>query len=446
VELLAGRYELERELGRGAAWATHLARDTRTGAAVIVKLLSLALVTDWKAVELFEREADVLKGLHHEHIPAYVDSFRADLNGEPRFALVRQYAGGCDLQEKVAHGWRATEEQIRGIGRQLVDIVRYIHALRPPVIHRDINPRNVVLGDDGKVFLVDFGGVQDAIRLSAPAASTMIGTPGYAPMEQFIGRATVRSDLYGVAATLVFLLTRRSPADLPTKSLKVDLEPVSDLASPGLLRVLTSWLEPDEAARTLSLEQADALLATGTLPGAGGKGTEEPDDVSVHPPSGSRILHHADRAGHTWVLPLGSGRSRGRGRRTGTFGVVWLGFVGFWVYSALKMKAPNGFVYFAVPFLAVGFGIIRQALAGVFGRLQLEIGPGGAAFTRRFIFSSRRREVPLADVGDCQLEGSLYLDLGARTLRFGESLSNREKEWLQDSINSALQQARRSLT
>lgn len=431
VELLAGRYQLERELGRGAAWATHLAHDTQTGAAVIVKLLSLALVADWKSLELFNREADVLKGLHHERIPAYVDSFRADLDGEPRFVLVRQYVNGSDLQERVASGWRGTEEQIRGIGRQLVGVVSYIHSLRPPVIHRDINPRNVVIREDGAVFLVDFGGVQDAVRLSAPAASTMIGTPGYAPMEQFIGRATVRSDLYGLAATLVFLLTRRNPADLPTKNLKVDLEPIIDLASPGLVRVLSSWLEPDEAARTLTLQQADALLAGAGVPA--GPSTAAPS----RPPSGSRIVHTADGNTHGWVLPLG-----GRVRRMGTFGIAWLGFVGFWTYSAFRMKAPIGFLFFAVPFLAVGVGIIRQALGSVFGKLALEIGPQGAAYSRRFIFSSRRREVPLSDVGDCRLEGALYLDLGARTLRFGEGLSMREKEWLRDSINAALRGAR----
>jgi eukaryotic-like serine/threonine-protein kinase len=430
VELLAGRYQVERELGRGAAWATRLARDTQTGAAVIVKLLSLALVTDWKSLELFEREAEVLKGLHHERIPAYVDSFRADLDGEPRFVLVRQYISGNDLQEKVAAGWRGTEEQIRGIGRQLVGIVSYIHSLRPPVIHRDINPRNIVVREDGAVFLVDFGGVQDAVRLSAPAASTMIGTPGYAPMEQFVGRATVRSDLYGMAATLVFLLTRRNPADLPTKNLKVDLEPVIDLASPGLARVLSSWLEPDEAARTLTLQQADALLAGEEVPAA-------PAAAASRPPSGSRIVHTVDGRTHAWVLPAG-----GRVRRMGTFGVAWLGFVGFWTYSAFRMRAPIGFLFFAVPFLAVGLGIVRQALSSLFGKLALEIGPRGAAWSRRFILPSRRREVPLLDVGDCRLEGTLYLDLGARTLRLGEGLSTREKEWLRDSINAALRRAR----
>jgi serine/threonine protein kinase len=433
VELLAERYEIARELGRGTAGTTYLARDTRTGADVIVKLLSLGQVTDWKSVELFEREAEVLRALRHERIPACLDYFRADLEGDPRFVLVRQYVAGSDLQEKIAGGWRATEAQIREIGRQLIGIVAYIHALRPPVIHRDINPRNIVMRDDGAVFLIDFGGVQDAIRLSS-RASTMVGTPGYAPMEQFVGHATVRSDLYGLAATLLFLLTRRSPADLPTKNLKPDLEPVAELASPGLARVLSSWLEPDEAARTLALEQAEALLSGD----AAGPAAVSAPAVPERPPSGSRIVHTVQGDDHRWVLPLG-----GRGsRRLGTFGIAWLGFVGFWTYSAVHMKAPIGFVFFAFPFLAVGVGVLRRALASVIGKLDLRIGPDSLSWSRRLLFSSRQRTVPVGEAGDCRMEGALYVDAGAHTLRFGESLSNREREWLRDSINRALLKVR----
>ncbi len=451
--LLADRYRVERPLGRGASAATYLATDTTTGAAVIAKLLSLGLVTEWKSVELFQREAEVLKGLHHERIPAYVDSFRADVDGDPRFVLVRAYVEGTDLQGLVQQGWRGTEAQICEIGRQLVTIVSYIHDLRPPVIHRDINPRNIVMRPDGGVALVDFGGVQDAIRLSEPAATTMIGTPGYAPMEQFVGRATVRSDLYGLAATLAFLLTRRSPADLPTRNLKVDLAAVIDIASAGLSRVLANWLEPDESARTLTLSQADLLLSG--QPQAGAEPSPEPT-VPRKPPYGSRISHAVSEGVHRYTIPAGGrgqepseyrgrrGYGSGR-RRMGTFGLVWLGFVGFWTYSALRMKAPPFFLFFAIPFFGVGIGVIRRVLSSYFGTVRLEIGAKGLSYWRRLFFSSRRRTVPLEEVGPCRLEGALYLDIGARTLRLGEGLSPREQEWLQDSIDEALKDARNRL-
>ena len=165
-DLLGDRYTIERELGRGGAGITFLVRDTRDDSSAVAKLLHLDLLRDWKAVELFEREAAVLKGLHHDCIPAYKDFFRADVEGSARFVLVRQFVDGKSLQEKVDTGWRATEEEICDIGARLLNVVDYIHSVRPPVIHRDINPRNVIQRADAAVFLLDFGGVQDAIRIS----------------------------------------------------------------------------------------------------------------------------------------------------------------------------------------------------------------------------------------------------------------------------------------
>ena len=259
-ENLPDRYQIIRELGRGGAGITYLARDSVLGREVVVKLLHFGLIGDWKAVELFEREAAVLRGLHHELIPACLDFFSTDRDGVPQFVLVRDYVSGVSLQARVEGGWRGTEAEICDIGVRLVRIIAHIHSVRPPVIHRDINPRNIIVREDSEVFLVDFGGVQEAIRLSAGGTSTIVGTPGYTPMEQFVGRATVRSDLYAVAATLLFLLTHRNPADLPLRDMKIDFASVIQISSPGLSRVLSNWLEPDESKRTIGEQDAAALL------------------------------------------------------------------------------------------------------------------------------------------------------------------------------------------
>jgi len=231
----------------------------------------------------------------------------------------------------------------------------------------------------------------------------------------------------------VFLLTRRSPADLPTRALKLDIASVIDISSPGLARVLSNWLEPDEAARTLSLEAAAALLAesTGRAPAAA---------VPPRPPSGSRISYSESVEGATYILPRGA---RQGGRRMGSFGFAWLVFVGFWTYSAVRMRAPTGFLLFAIPFLAVGVGVLRRALASIFGHLKLRIDKDGVSYANRFLFASRRRSVPLEDAGECRMEGALFLDVGARTLRLGDGLSNREREWLRDSINDNVRRLRR---
>jgi hypothetical protein len=126
----------------------------------------------------------------------------------------------------------------------------------------------------------------------------------------------------------------------------------------------------------------------------------------------------------------------------GTFGLAWLVFVGFWTYSAVRMRAPAGFLLFAIPFLAVGVGVLGRALTSLFGRRELRIDEGGVSSLTRFLFASRRRSVPLDDAGECRMDGGLFLDVGARTLRLGDGLSNREQEWLRDSINGHLRRLR----
>ncbi len=499
-ENLPERYEIIRELGRGGAGVTYLAQDTLLGREVVVKLLHFGLLGDWKAVELFEREAAVLKGLHHERIPACLDFFSADRDGVPQFVLVRDFVNGVSLQGRVDGGWRGTEAEICDIGVRLIRIIAHIHSVRPPVIHRDINPRNIILRDDAEVFLVDFGGVQDAIRLSAGATSTIVGTPGYTPMEQFVGRATIRSDLYAVAATLLFLLTHKNPADLPLKDMKIDFASVIQISTPGLSRVLFNWLEPDESRRTLGEQDAAALLeGTGYRAdvfggfGAGartsssapeeGVRARQQGNISDRPPYGSRISREVNNGVVTFLVPAG-GRRRGM-PVFGSLWLFWMIFGGFWTSSRVTLGRPLVVTLMALPMIAMGLSMLFWTFNRMFGRLRIEIGLEGLTYTRRLFFFSLRRRVPLSDVGECRLEEArfggadergrfrgarsrhdwgrgygfgprmrfhdrdmmaasrgLSLDVGAGTLRFGETLSAREGEWVRDSINDALGKAR----
>jgi serine/threonine protein kinase len=484
-DTLNDRYEILRELGRGGAGITSLARDLTNQKIVVVKLLHLGLLGDWKTAELFEREASVLRQLHHERIPAYVDFLSLDLEGAPRFALVREYVEGTSLQSRIDAGWRGTEAQIRDIGSRLLRIVAYIHDLRPPVIHRDINPRNIIAREDGEVSLVDFGGVQDAIRLSTGATSTIVGTPGYTPMEQFVGRATPRSDLYAVAATLLYLLTHRNPADLPVRDMKIDFASVIDISSPGLSRVLSSWLEPDEAKRTLPLSDAVALLE-GTAPAARPPEADvvrvapstAPAAVPLNPPHGSRLRRTEENGVAKFLIP---GEMGGRSRRGfASFGFVWIAFAGIWSSRPFVNQSLPGLQWIlpALPFVVAGLGMVTWVLSAALSRLGIEIDRNGLTYAERRFFATHRTTVPLVDVGECTIEegnagrenrgrASSYidmryamraamrsryssrrptrlisLDVGARTLRFGDALSDREKEWLRDAINEELRKAR----
>ena len=116
------------------------------------------------------------------------------------------------------------------------------------MIHRDIKPENIVLeggAAGGRVRLVDFGGVQGALATADAAAlgSTVIGTAGYMPPEQFGGAATPASDLYALGAVLLFLLSGRPPSSFPNERLRVAWERDVDVSGP-LRTLLRGLLEP----------------------------------------------------------------------------------------------------------------------------------------------------------------------------------------------------------
>jgi|GEM_PF-4125596 len=164
----------------------------------------------------------------------------------------------------------------------------------------------------------------------------------------------------------------------------------------------------------------------------------------------------------------------------GSLWFFWLMFGGFWTSSRVTLGRPLGVTLMALPLIAMGVSMLFWTFNRVFGKLRVEISRDGLTYTRRFFFFSLRRSIPLSDVGECRLEVARYggarsrhdwsrgygfgprarfherdmmassrrlsLDIGARTLRFGETLSPREREWVRESINDALVKARARVT
>lgn len=248
------RYILEHRLGRNAGRQTWLARDLNTAAKerVVIKFLAFGGDIQWEDLKLFEREAQTLKQLDHPRIPQYKDYFSID-DRILWFALVQQYIPGSSLKQLLAEGKRFTESEISNIAREVLKILIYLHSLNPPLLHRDIKPGNLVL-DECRVYLVDFGAVQDCAATEG-ATFTVVGTYGYAPIEQFGGRTVPASDLYALGATLIHLLTRTSPAQLPQQELKIQFRERASVTNK-----LASWLEkmtaPAIEKRFSSAEQA----------------------------------------------------------------------------------------------------------------------------------------------------------------------------------------------
>ena len=221
MELLKGRYAIERVLGEGALGRTMLARDTEDeDALVAVKELLPSRMKRWKDYDLFHRECRTLRNLAHPGIPRYLEDFTIDPpdgdEGTPaRLFLVQEFVTGRSLQDLLDEGERFDEARVRDVARQTLDILDYLHTLNPPVIHRDIKPANLMLDDEGRVKLIDFGAVRESVTADG-VGSTIVGTFGYMPPEQYAGMSRPATDLFALGATCVQLITGRPPGELFT--------------------------------------------------------------------------------------------------------------------------------------------------------------------------------------------------------------------------------------
>ena len=219
-EIIANKYKIIGILGEGNSGITYEAK--LNDRLIALKALSLQSMTDWKLIELFEREAVILAKVSHPAIPSYIDYFQVDTVDNRAFYIAQELAEGKSLAALVAGGWHKREEEVKAIAIALLKILVYLHLQKPTVIHRDIKPQNIIRRDDGKIFLVDFGAVGHTYHNTMMRGSTVVGTYGYMAPEQFRGRAFPATDLYGLGATLLFLLTHRSPAELPNDGLRID--------------------------------------------------------------------------------------------------------------------------------------------------------------------------------------------------------------------------------
>jgi len=132
------------------------------------------------------------------------------------------------------------------------------------VVHRDIKPSNILRGPDGKISLVDFGGVLDQAR--DKGGSTIVGTFGYMAPEQLHGQATPATDLYALGATIVALAGGIEPEDVPRKGLRMDLERHLPSLDTGFRKALSAMTDPDPETRPQRARDVVALLAKGPQP------------------------------------------------------------------------------------------------------------------------------------------------------------------------------------
>ena len=258
-KIINDRYSILNKLGQGGSSITYAAIDNKTNQPVAIKALSLTGLEDWKRIELFEREAKILQQLNHPAIPKYIDYFKIETEDNIYFYIVQQLAPGQSLAHLISQGWIPEENIVKNIAEQILEVLVYLQQLTPAVIHRDIKPQNIIYQPDtGKLFLVDFGAVQDTYHHTV-MGSTVVGTYGYMAPEQFRGGAILSTDLYGLGCTLLFLLTAKPPIDLPQKKLKIVFRNIVKLE-----RNFANWIdkliEPNIDRRFPKAEAALSVL------------------------------------------------------------------------------------------------------------------------------------------------------------------------------------------
>ncbi len=252
-------YQLAGILGEGGSGTTYRALIVGTERSVALKQLSLAQMDDWKAIDLFEREAQILAQLSHPAIPKYIDYFTVDTPTNLNFYIVQELSPGKTLSDWSESGWRCTEAEVTDIASQVLEILSYLHNFTPPVIHRDLKPSNILRTETGQISLVDFGAVRQAYHDTFMRGSTVVGTFGYMAPEQFRSQAVPATDLYGLGATILALLTNRSPAELTQSNLKLSFRNKIQV-SPAFADWLEQMLEPDPLDRFDSATTALAAL------------------------------------------------------------------------------------------------------------------------------------------------------------------------------------------
>lgn len=243
---LAGKYTILEKLGRGAQASVFKAKSV-DGQIVAIKVFDFRDIEDVKSVELLEREVEVLRNLKIDGIPKYIDCIEAI----PNIYLVESFIEAKSLEQWLKEGIHPTTEQVCEILSQALTILDKLHQQLPPVIHRDIKPGNVLVdmaGDTVKVWIVDLGSVTSLRRKSR--ASTVAGTIGYAAPEQFLGKATPASDIYGLGMTLVHLVSGVEPWNMDVDGLEIQYEKYLPENLPDYLKMLLSeMLKSDPKTR-----------------------------------------------------------------------------------------------------------------------------------------------------------------------------------------------------
>ena len=241
-----GRYRVLGRLGVGGMATVYLAEDSSLGRKVALKVMAERYAEDGEFVERFRREAQAAARLNHPNIIAVYD--RGEANGRPYIAM--EYLQGRTLKQVIQKDGPLPAERAIAIAMQVLAGLRYAH--EHGVVHRDVKPHNVLVGDDGRIKVTDFG-IAHAGDPQMTEVGSIVGTAQYLSPEQARGRSVgPQTDIYSLGVVLYEMLAGRVPFE-GDSSVAIAMQHVSD--EPPPLRSLAP-LVPE----SLALVVAHAML------------------------------------------------------------------------------------------------------------------------------------------------------------------------------------------
>lgn len=278
--LAGGAYRIVRSLGKGGMGAVWLVAQTKAFDRLavlkeVIEYFDPANVDErQKALDRFEAEARTLGELKHPGIP----DLYAYFSERGHNYLVMEYIEGPDLRKRLTRededtgqllpGQRLLVDDVLRYTIQICEVLEYLAARQPPVVHNDVKPGNIIVDEhSGRAVLVDFGTAKARYlqALGKPQAKrdSVYGTVGYAAPELYQGHSESRSDVYSLAATAYHLLTDDDPRDHPGQYPQLETLP------PALTAILESALEPAVENRSTADEfrqRLEGYLAGQTMP------------------------------------------------------------------------------------------------------------------------------------------------------------------------------------
>ena len=206
--VIDGKYEVLREIGRGGMSVVYLAMDTHLNKQWAVKEIRKkgSGKNDEIVVNSLLAEANMMKRLDHPALPRIVDIID---NGVTIY-VVMDYIEGESLDKILLEYGAQPEEKVINWAMQIADALSYLHGQKPPIIYRDMKPANVMLKPEGNIKIIDFG-IAREYKEQNLADTTVLGTKGYAPPEQYSGQTDPRSDIFALGMTMHHLLTGVDP-------------------------------------------------------------------------------------------------------------------------------------------------------------------------------------------------------------------------------------------